>query len=267
MTDRVEQFLEEHADGYGVQDYPAAVDALVAVGVLSTEQAEIWKAEHARLRASGAGHQGPYDEDIEAKAEQLLEDLFAPVRARASDDWDSAMYQRYQEALSTLTGIGALSHERARPWFGRQQQVLAPAGGWPEPEPDPEMAFAAGELSAVIAGPVDRVDGMRVTGLELYGDCVIVRFHQLLQEEPADPVQRREYLRTPFALSDERGTEYRPAAIPTPRGCKPREVTGWPEVLVGWQAFVPGSPLDVRAFTVSWREYRFELSLDAPRVQ
>jgi hypothetical protein len=273
MTDRVEQFLEESADGHGVQDYSAAVDALVATGVLSPERAEqwkeraeSWKAVQARLRTSGSGRQGPYDEEIEAKATQLLEDLFAPVRPRASEDWDLAVYLRYQEALSTLTAIGALSPEHARPWLARQQQALTPAGGWAKPEPDPEMRFGASALSAVVAGPSTRLDGMRVTCLELYGDCVVVRFHQLLPEEPADPVERREYLQTSFELQDDAGTEYGPVAIPTPRGCKPRKVKGWPEVLSGWQAFVPGAPLDARAFTVGWRDCRFELALDAPRL-
>jgi hypothetical protein len=152
-----------------------------------------------------------------------------------------------------------LSHERARPWVERQQQVLTPPGGWPEPEPDPEMMFAAGKLSAVVGGSEARRDGMRVTCLELYGDCVIVRFHQLLPEEPEDPVERREYLGAAFDLEDDRGTLYRPAPVPAARGGKPAEVKGWPEVLVGWQAFVPGAPLDARAFIVSWQEHRFEL--------
>jgi hypothetical protein len=82
MTDRIEQFLEDHADGYSVQDYPAAVDALVATGLLPAERAEMWKSQHARLRAAGGGRQGPYDDELEAKATELLEDLFEPVRPR-----------------------------------------------------------------------------------------------------------------------------------------------------------------------------------------
>lgn len=268
MTDRIDQFLEEHADGYGVPDYLAAVDALAACGVLTTEQANRWKSEHTNLQASGIGHQGPYDDEVETTATRLLDDLFMPVRPRASEGWDPATYQRYQEALRTLTGIGALSFERARPWFERQQQVLTPTGGRqaPEPEPDPELAFAAGELSTVIAGPPSRLDGMRVTCLELYGDCVVLRFHQLLPEEPADPVERREYNETPFELQDDIGTTYRAASIPTPRSCAPRGVEGWPEVLVGWQAFVPGAPLAASAFTVGWRDRQFDLPLRAPRA-
>jgi hypothetical protein len=263
MTERIEQFLEDHAGGHGVEDYPAAVDALVATRLLSPDRAQSWKAEHAGLRASST-HQGPYDGQVEATATELLETLFAPVRPQASDGWDPALYQRYQEALSTLVGIRALSHERARPWFERQHQTLRPAGGWPEPEPDPEMLFAAGELTAVLITPTQRLEGMRVTCLELYDDCVVARFHQRLPSEPADPVERREFIRKPFELQDDAGTAYRPAPIPSPRGCKRREIKGWPEVIVGWQAFVPGAPLDARAFTVGWREQRFRLSLEAP---
>jgi hypothetical protein len=258
MNERIESFLEENGGRSGVRDYPAAVDALVATGLLAPDRGESWKSEHARLCASGSGNDlGPYDEDVETKAIELLEHLFAPVRPRAGDDWDPASYQRYQDALSTLTGIGALSYERARPWLARQQEALRPAGGRPEPQPDPEMPFAAGELNAVVVGPPHRLDGMRVTCLELYGDCVILRFHQLLPEEPADPVERRRYLGTSFELEDDVGTVYRPLTIPTPRGCKPRDVRGWPKVLAGWHAFVPGAPLDARGFTLRWRGHCF----------
>lgn len=261
MTDPVERFLEDNADGYGVQDFATAVEALVTAGLVSVDRAEYWKAEHARFRAVGSGHQGPHDQAVEHRAIELLEALFAAVRPRASDDWDPVAYQRYQEALSTLTGIGALSLERARPWLQLQHETLTPPGGRREPAPDPEMPFTAGELSAVLAGPEERLDGMRVTCMELYGDCVIVRFHQLLPPEPEDPVGQRELLKTPFDLEDDRRTPYEPAQVPTPRGCKPRELKGWPEVLVGWQAFVPGPPLDARSFFATWRDQEFVVSM------
>lgn len=261
MSERLELFLEDHVDDHAGHDYAAAIEALLAAGILSMERAESWKAEHARLSASRHHFQGPYDEELEARAVELLEALFAPVRPLASDEWDPAVFQRYQEALSALRVIGALSLERARPWLEVQHATLTPPGGRPEPEPEPEMPFAAGELSAVLAGPAGRLDGMRVTSLELYGDCVIVRFHQLLPPEPADPVERRELVSSPFELEDEAGTPYRPALVPEPRGCRRREPKGWPEALVGWQAFVPGVPLDARTLTVGWRERRWLTSI------
>lgn len=254
MNNRLDQFLEENIGC--AQDYSAAVDALVATGALSSARAAYWKTEHARTEAAHR-HQGRVSEEIESKATQVLEDLFASVRPEGSEGWDPALYQRYQEALSTLQSIGALSPESARPWTKRQQAILMPP---PEPEPEPEIAFAAGTLSAVAVGPCDRLGGMRVTCLELYGDCAIVRFHQLLPEEPADPVERREYLRASLELSDDTGTEYRPAGVPSCRSCKPRQLESWPEGLLGWRAFVPGPPLEAQAFTVGWRGHRFELS-------
>jgi hypothetical protein len=94
LTERIEQFLEDHADGYGAHDYPAVVDALVATGLVSLDRAESWKAEHARLCASRIDYQGRYDEELEAKAIELLEALFAPVRPLAGDEWDPAVYGR-----------------------------------------------------------------------------------------------------------------------------------------------------------------------------
>lgn len=261
MSDPVERFLEDHAVGHRVQDYPAAVDALVAVGLLSVGRAEHWKAEHARLRAATGPGLG--EGWAEAKAVELLELLFAAVRPRASDGWDPVTYRRYQDALSTLTGIGALSHEAARPWGERQSESLTPRGGWPEPEPDPEMPFAAGDLRTVLVGPAQRLGGMRVTCMEIYGDCVIVRFHQVLPPEPEDPVERRELLTTAFELEDDRGTHYVAVACPLPKGHRRCELEQWPEVLSGWQAFVPGSPLAARGFEIAWRDERYRLTLSS----
>jgi hypothetical protein len=264
VTDAAERFLEDHVDGYDVQDYGAAADALVAAGLVTAERADEWKAEHLRLCSAGYGHEGPYEDELEARALELLETLFADVRPYASDAWDPVAYQRYQEALRTLTGIGALSHERAHPWRERQQETLTPAGGWPEPEPEPEMPFSAGELSATLAGPDERLGGMRLTCIELYGDCVVVRFHQLLPPEPEDPVERRQLLRAPFALQDDLGTPYRVAPIPMRARCEPRDADPWPNVLVGWQAFIPGAPLDAATFTVTWRDHGLAVGTEEP---
>jgi hypothetical protein len=265
MTELFEQFLEDHVDGYGVSDYSAAVDALVAAGLLTEDRAKEWRTEHARIRALGPGHLGPYDAAVEAKAVELLEALFEPVRPRDSHDWDGASFQRYQEALSTLTAIGALSYAHARPWLQRQSDALVP-GGWQPPPPEPEMPFTAGGLSAVLAGPPTRLHGRRVKSLELFNDCVILRYHQLLPPEPEDPVERRQLLSTPSELEDDRGTHYEPAHIPCAHGCKHPQIQGWPEVLVGWQAFVPAAPLDARVFTVTWRGAQFEISLNSPTI-
>ena len=255
MSTPAERFVEDNADGYGVQDYAAAADALVAAGAVSAERADYWNAQHARAQAARNDHRGPYDPDVEARSEALLQTLFAAVHPRSSDRWDPASYQRYQEALFTLNAIGALSPERARPWLERQQHALTPAGGWPPPKPQPEMPFTAGELSAVLRGPTARLGGMRLTHLELYGDCVLAHFHQLLGPEPDDPVERRELLTTPFELHDDRGTAYQLAEIP--RDGEQRDETPWREFAAGWQAFVPAAPLDATVLIAAWREHRF----------
>ena len=256
MSTPAERFLEENADGYRVERYGAAADALVAAGLLSAERARYWKAEHARAQAAGPAHAGSFDPDVEDRAEELLQALFTAVRPRASESWDPVTYQRYQAALFTLKAIGALSPARARPWLERQQQTLTPSGGWPAPEPQPEMSFTAGDLSAVLAGPHVRLGGMRVMHVELYGDCVFVHFHQILGPEPDDPVERRELLTTAFELHDDRGTAYRPAGIPEPDGCAPAEPR-WRELYIGCQPFVPAVPLSARVLTATWREHRF----------
>jgi hypothetical protein len=261
MAELVDRFLEAHVDGYGVSDFSAAVDALVAAGLLSDEAGTSWKGEHARIQGLGAAHRGPYDPEVEAKAIELLGALFAPVRPRDSADWDGPAFQRFQEALSTLTAIGALSYERARPWLQRQGDTLVP-GGWKPSPPEPEMPFTAAELNVVVPAPALRLGGMRITSVELFADCIIVRSHQLLPEEPEDPVERRQLLGTALELEDDQGTPYRPVAIPCAHGCKRPEIREWPEVLLGWQAFLPAAPLDARRFFITWRDERFEVVVD-----
>lgn len=124
------------------------------------------------------------------------------------------------------------------------------------------MPFTAAALTAVVPGPALRLGGTRITSVELFADCVIVRSHQLLSEEPEDPVERRQLLGTALELEDDRGTSYRPVAIPCAHGCKRPEIRGWPEVLLGWQAFLPAAPLDARRFFITWRDERFELVVD-----
>ncbi len=261
MTELVDRFLEAHIDGYGVSDFSAAVDALAAAGLISDEAGTSWKAEHARIRGLGAAHHGPYDPEVEAKAIELLEALLEPVRARDRADWDGAVFQRYQEALSTLTAIGALSYERARPWLQRQSETLVP-GGWKPPPAEPEMPFTAAELVTVVPGPASRLGGTRITSVELFADCVIVRSHQLVPEQPEDPVERRQLLGTALELEDDKGTRYRSVAIPCAHGCKRPVIRGWPEVLLGWQAFLPAAPPNARRFFITWRDEWFEVVID-----
>lgn len=247
MTEPVDRFLEAHVDGYGVSDFSAAVDALVAAGLINDQAGTSWKAEHARIRGLGPAHLGPDDPAAEAKAIELLEALFKPVRPSDSPEWDVAVFQRYQGALSTLTAIGALSYKRARPWAQRQSDTLVPGGLKPRP-PEPEMPFTAAELTAVVAGPALRFGGMQNTSVELFDDCIIVRSHQLLPEEPDDPVERRQLLGTALELEDDQGTPYRPVAIPCAHGCRRPEIREWPQVLLGWQAFLPAAPLEAQRF-------------------
>ena len=261
MGELLDRFLEAHVDGYGVSDFCAAVDAFVAAGLISDDVGTSWKAEYARIRGLGPAHRGPHDPSVEAKAIELLEALFKPVRPRDSAEWDGAVFQRYHEALSTLIAIGALSYEQARPWLQRQSDTLVP-GGWKSPPPEPEMPFTAAELTAVVSGPTVRLGGMRITSVELFDDCVIVRSHQLLPGEPDDPVERRQLLGTALELEDDQHTSYQPVAIPCAHGCQRPEIREWPEVLLGWQAFLPAAPINARRFFITWRDERFDVVVE-----
>lgn len=258
MRSDVADFLNASADGYGAPDFAAATEALVVAGLLAADDAARWNAEHQRLTTVPSAEDDDVDPAVERAAIELLEDLVRPVRPRDSEEWDLALYQRFQDALMTLAFIGALTVDARRPWLARQQKLLNPPGGY-EPTPaEMPMPYAARELIDVLPGPDIRHEGMRITSLELYDDCVVVRAHLVLPPEPADPVEHRTFLR--LRIDDDRGTDYWPARTPSaPGDCASAEVP-WGSAITPRITFTPGPPLDAKVFTVTWRDHEFPVS-------
>jgi hypothetical protein len=252
MNQSVDQFLDQcYSSSVGPPELPAAVDALEAAGLLTSAEARSRREEHRRV-AAAQQHvaRSPLDPELEERAIELLESLKEPLRPRDSDEWDPAAFQRYQEAIMALSMVGAMGGARTLPYSRLHQELIRPARRPPEPKPEPEMPFVAGELSAVLVGPSQRSDGRRVTSLELYDDCVIVRYHITLPAEPSDPDEREALLRMSFRVEDDVGTNYEVAFIPVPNGCERPSLDEWPLAISNWQAVTPGPPLDVAEFTV-----------------
>jgi hypothetical protein len=123
--------------------------ALRAVGLLAEEEAEDWRA-----RLLGRGEERPSAPPAAHKAgEELLRALFDSV---APDGETGGELARFQGALAALRAVGAAAPE----WDERLRRRM----GWPSEEEVRERNAGASQedLLAVLAGPKDAVDGVRV---------------------------------------------------------------------------------------------------------
>jgi hypothetical protein len=134
---------------------------LRAVGLITEEEAEAWRA---RLLA-------PVEERPSAapaareRAEGLLRELFEPV---APDDETGVELARFQGAVAALRAVGAAAPE----WDERLRRRM----GWPSEEELRELNAGGSreELLAVLAGPAEAADGVRVPFALRFSDGITV---------------------------------------------------------------------------------------------
>lgn len=154
---------------------PAAVEALRAAGVLGEEPAE-----------------PPLVVDAGAAAE-LLEELFAAVPS--DDDGMGVELNRFEGALGALVAIGAAD---GAAWEARLDERLGESA---EPERGPEGGTER-DLVAVLPGPSDEVDGVRLLYALRFTDGVTV----VLRRPPRDDDD--DFWEWDFELRDDAGTPY-----------------------------------------------------------
>jgi hypothetical protein len=164
--------------------------ALRAVGLIDEDEARAW-----RLRLAGPGVERPVpSETTRAAAGELLQQLLeaVPVDDGAGTDYLS----RFEGALFALESVDAASSG----WWER----LARRMGWPTAEEVgvPNVGGAQKELRAVLAGPKQAVDGVRVLCALRFDDGVSVL---LRVDDGVDPIEDDPFN---FALSDDVGTSY-----------------------------------------------------------
>jgi hypothetical protein len=210
--ERVVSFLHDELDRVATRDvdgYPGeearperegrvagVLGALRAVGLLGADEAEAW-----RLRLSGLGLERPTPSDETRRAaDQLLQELLEAVPVDDGGRGDDL--RRFQGAMVALRAVGASSGG----WYER----LCRRMGWPtaaEIATSDEIAeLNAGgtqrDLRAVLAGPAQAVDGVRVLCALLFEDGVSL----VLRLEPGiDPF---EHDLGDFELVDDVGTPY-----------------------------------------------------------
>jgi hypothetical protein len=169
------------------------LEALRAVGLLDADEAEAWRL---RLAGPGAERPAPSERTREAAGE-LLQALLEAVPV--DDDGRGDDFFRFEGALFALQAVGAASGD----WWER----LARRMGWPTADEVGELDVGGTqkELRAVLAGPAEAVDGVRVLCALLFdnGVSVLLRF-----EDGVDPFEDDRF---DFELFDDVGTSYSPA--------------------------------------------------------
>jgi hypothetical protein len=191
--DRMATFRDDHrGEAWPEQQgrVTGALGALSAVGLLGADQAEAWRP---RLLGADVERPAPSDGTRQA-AEELLGDSLEAVPE--DDDGTGEASIRFEGALDALQAVGAASGE----WYERRSRRM----GWPTADEVSEWhpSGTQKDLRAVLAGPADAVDGVRVICALCFGDGVSV---VLRLEDGADRLARDPF---DFELVDDVGTSY-----------------------------------------------------------
>jgi hypothetical protein len=155
---------------------PAAVAALRAAGLLSEEEAAGWSRAPAPEAPLGA------DAGMRAAAAELLEELLAQVPPEDRDEGLGAEENRFEGALAALSELGAASPAE---WDARLRARLRRVS-WEEEEAEMRAMNSGGterELLAVLPGPSEAVDGVRLLYALRFADGVGIVFRRPLDDD------------------------------------------------------------------------------------
>lgn len=234
------------------------LDPLVELGVLSAAEAREWRGRFERA-AQPLDAASP---EIRARAREVLERELEDVVEPGPGE-PLARRERFMSKLRALRETGAVGSDERREWVELlDRAVPAPA------KPSPPPAYVGRELAAVAIGPEQRLAGLRVNSAELYDDCVIVRWHLVVEatqewrERVFMPDHGDDLTRAhgPSSLEDDLGTSYAAASGPWD-GLDWEYLDHDPEVLPGATAFVPGVPAQATRLSVGSGGGNFELGL------
>jgi hypothetical protein len=225
----------------------AQLDAHVALGHLDAKEAAAWR-ERLRVAARDDG--------------RVLEQ-FADVVAREVERTFAAheTVEAVAPVLGALEALGATDHATARAWFNRLGGLVPPPPSPFEqpPMPSPEMARpSSAPPTRVVAGPLERRDGMRIASVAIADDYVDVRWHFASPREDWPPRRRfPHHRRGPIDLADDAGTEY----FGIGGGATRRGPVDGPSAVIGNEQFVPAPPPGASRLVASYGVERFEIPL------
>lgn len=225
--------------------------ALEHVGAISAEERAWWSD---RLWAAASWRDPPFEPaaDVVARALAHVEELAAPVSASHRDG-----AQRCFAAIAAYRRIGVLGDDEAQ---ALRDDVRARMGLDPERPP----RCSRRRLDRVLAGPATRVQGLRVTSVELYDDGVLLQWQNAWPMPGGDPTPRVwndvdiEVDETPFPyrLADDLGTRYLGG------GGSDYGINGggWC-IRFGSSSFTPAVPAEARRLTAPVAGHAIEIEL------
>ena len=247
-------------------DAAAIVDAMLAIGALSGEEAAAWRGRFARAPT-------PLQPEPALRARALehlvtLRDRGAPV-----DDVD-----RLSAALTAFVGVGLLTERERKSWRGEGEaagpRLSAVRADWGELR----SSFDDSVFMRGLLGPERRVAGLRVTAVELYAGAVMVHWHYRasagensdadalwsriatdgFDQDSSDELDDDECFDRdqPFQLADDIGTRY---SFST--GGIARPVDG-ARTATGQSGFAPGVPARASRLEVVVENEKLPVELD-----
>jgi len=224
----------------------ALTDALAQLGVLTEDERERWNARFAGADAASM----PLDGELHDRACAYLRRQLVDGASNVAGVTEKRTL--FEERLQALLETGIVDWPAKGGWMRRLDEVLPPPV-----TPFPVVPYLARELRAVAIAPADRVAGLRVTAVELFDDCVRLRWHLVVDEDRGwrDRVHRFDHARDlagahqPRALEDNRGSAYTQDVA---RGGEldVHHLESVPAVLFGETAFTPHVPSDATTLTI-----------------
>ena len=240
------------------------VAALVELGVLDADEQQEWASRFERVRRPPATP----DEELQARALALLERDLSDAAQLEAVNGTLSPRERFTTNLQALLETGIV------PWPERARLIERIDAVSPDTsERIPQPTYHLGQLRQVVAGPDTRLGGLRVTSVELYDDCSIVRWHLLADPEPGwrerisvtDRAQDLATAHAPTSLNDDLGSAYalEPMTFLTmPDTLRLRHT---PETLAGATAFTPAVPKRAARLTIHTVRGQLPIHLPEPR--
>lgn len=237
------------------------VQAFVDLGVIDGDALHDWSERFER--ASQALE--PVSVKSRARAVELLERELART-ARAGETFDRlGPREPFLAKLQALLETGHIDWGDRNAWLEKLDEVAPEAPSCPSAQ-----SYDGAELRAVIVGPERRLGGLRINSVEVYDDCVIVRWHLVADADDdwrahvAAPDHANDLARAhgPRSLEDDLGSAYSLGPPGSFGMWSVLYLDQRPAVLPGASAFTPGPPTAATRLSIACAagavELRFE---------
>jgi hypothetical protein len=214
---RISYYDSDEAERRELESFRFSLEALAAIGALPDPDTENWIARfQSEPEAKKRRPEVAPDPETQRRARTLFEKRLPPSGLDPeSEDYKKAIW-RFQEAQAVINISGALPGEERAEWQERFLERVSPKD---QRRLHNSPRSTGLDLERVVSGPPSRHDGLRITHVELYGDGLVVHWHDSVEFpkpsgreltswdrfEASKPDRRSAML----DLADDAGTSYR----------------------------------------------------------